>query len=187
MCVWRSAEHTTLCEGLLRLQLIDAPAGDARSEWGRGTLSWLLPQRSSQLSLSLVQRSSDTGRSSPLPGSRHLCESGAVTHFLMGTITIVRKIEDGFRFDKKNFTFGGEPAPGISVGGRPFLGDFPRRDRYPSGVKVDLGGKGREQASGATSLWSPEPHLPTLPSETLQQRNAERWGHFHCYSRQQPH
>lgn len=57
----------------------------------------------------------------------------------METITIVRKIEDGFRFDnKKNFTFGGEPESGISMGGRPFLDDFPRIDHYPSGMKVDL-------------------------------------------------
>ena len=56
----------------------------------------------------------------------------------METITIVRKIEDGFRSDNKNFTFGGEPEIGISMGGRPFLDDFPRIDHYPSGMKVDL-------------------------------------------------
>lgn len=48
------------------------------------------------------------------------------------TITTVRKIEGGFRCHNKKLVSGEEPEIGVSVGGRPFLGDFPGMELFPS-------------------------------------------------------
>lgn len=54
----------------------------------------------------------------------------SLTPFLE-TITTVKKLEGGFRCHKK-LVSEGEPEIGVSVGGRPFLGDFPRMELFPS-------------------------------------------------------
>lgn len=99
---------------------------------------------------------SNIGRFSPLSVSLCLCEPHPSLILFLETITTVRKIEGGFRCRNKKLVFGGEPGIGVGVGGRPFLGDFPRMalpaPPPPHGDRVSAGKR-------STPTPTPTPYL----------------------------
>lgn len=117
---------------------------------------------------------SNIGRFSPLSVSLCLCEPHPSLILFLETITTVRKIEGGFRCRNKKLVFGGEPGIGVGVGGRPFLGDFPRM-ALPAPPPLMVTGFLQESAPPPPPppLHISRAHPPACSAEVLQHENAE--------------